>query len=155
MNYYNYLRKELNKNANNLRNKKTIKILIFLNSINYVLEILFSIFFISYFVKLSNYLELSKQTTSKVSDKWIEQQVNINESLLVCMIVFWVIFITVYLWEFWTLINFKNNFFNFNNEFNNIFIYIWIFSILSLFICLIGLINLSFNLFYLIKLKKF
>lgn len=155
MNYYNYLKKQIDSNYNLIKNKKKIKLLVILIWSNIFLDIIFSSFFIAYFVKLANYVRLSFEV--KKTNTWIQEQVIINNALLVCMCVFWILFISFFLWQFWTLLSFKILFNKFNDEYEykKYFIYVWIFGVLGLFMCLIGIISLSLQLNYLMNLKKY
>ncbi|MBO7044384.1 hypothetical protein J6W34_07750 [bacterium] len=59
MNYYNYLKNELNNNYDFNKNKKKIIHLLIFSHILILLEIIFSALFVSYFVKLSNFIYIN------------------------------------------------------------------------------------------------
>lgn len=151
MNYYTYLKKEINNN--NEHNIKKYKILYVWNISNIVLNLIFSSFFIAYFVKLANFVWFSFHKMN-VSSEWLSKELEINNALLGCMIVFWTFYIFSFLWQFILFQNFKKQFhIELKNE-KIINYFILFLSVIGLFLCFIGLFVLVWYQIFLLKIKR-
>lgn len=148
MNYYNYLKNQLKNKTVDFRKQKIFKISFHFNWILIILNLSFSSFFVAYFVKLSIFVHQSFYKT--VTTQWLTIQRNINNDLLVCLVVFWVIFIVVAIWNIWLFFLFSSSVFGVKNACKKLYLLILVFEFIGLFICFIGLVsNISF--FILIK----
>lgn len=154
MNYYNYLKNELNNNYDFNKNKKKIIHLLIFSHILILLEIIFSSLFVSYFVKLSNFIYINHHQDKHYSQTWISEHQALNADLLISMIVFWVIFIVCMIWFIWYLNTLNLKRLVPSEKYNQVFNFALVFNILGLFICFLSLIGLSLINHYLVWYKK-
>ena len=153
MNYYNYLRNQLKDHLDIKKNKRKINLLLIFVFIIFVLELVFSCLFVSYFVKLSNFIYANHHQNAIYTKIWITTHEALNDALLVSMVVFWVIFIVGMIWFIWYFgtLNLRN--ITTNQKFHVLFLCAFYLNIASLFICFLGLISLSLTAYYLMKYK--
>lgn len=148
MNYYTYLKTQIKDHNTDFRKNKTFIALYYLNFILLFLNLLFSVFFIIYFVKLTNYVNDSFHKI--VTAEWLKNQQNLNADLLICMTVFWVIYIVISIWFLYLYFNFTRNF-SFIKANNKILDKLISYTfILGLFICFLALVGII-SFFILIK----
>lgn len=138
MNLFNYLKDQINLEVSWKTLQKHWWFLHTFQACMYVFTILFSCFFVTYFVYLSMFIAASHHA-SLYSDAWVSYHQLLNTRLLVCMVVFWVLNIITICWWLYYANIFFNYFKMLKSQLNHVQLFMWIFGIIGLFICFVAL----------------
>ena len=138
MNLFNYLKDQIDVEVSWKTLQKHWWFLHAFQACMYVFTILFSCFFIAYFVDLSAFITASHHASS-YTDGWVSSHQLLNTRLLVCLVVFWVLNIITVCWCLYYINTYFNYFKLVKNQITHLQLLMWIFGLVGLFICFIAL----------------